>query len=166
MATNPTGLGGIQSVFSDDKMLLLEYNNADISAILGDVQPLFRDNKSQRIRIVFKCMYQRSKLKPSPMIWKPGFEPESFQTQIRFFVSYLTWCKYQERYKSYGSQSSIFSIAVRLQVRWSAQSLIQKALQAVKLTSCLHLVPRLMMSGDMPLLPLCSFMAWTGNTLL
>jgi len=46
MATNPTGLGGIQSVFSDDKMLLLEYNNADISAILGDVQPLFPDNKS------------------------------------------------------------------------------------------------------------------------
>jgi len=56
MATNPTGLEGIQSIFSDDKMLLLKYNNADISAVLGDVQTLFRDNKSYRMRPVFKCM--------------------------------------------------------------------------------------------------------------
>jgi hypothetical protein len=46
MTANPTGLGGIQTVLSDDKMLLLKYNNANISAILGDVQPLFPNNKS------------------------------------------------------------------------------------------------------------------------
>jgi hypothetical protein len=56
MATNTTGLGGIQTIFSDNKMLLLKYNNADISVILGDVQPLFPDNKSQGMRTVFKCM--------------------------------------------------------------------------------------------------------------
>ena len=46
MATNPTGLGGMQTILSDDKMLLLRYNNTAISAILGDVQPLFPNNKS------------------------------------------------------------------------------------------------------------------------
>jgi hypothetical protein len=46
MATNPTGLGGIQTIFSDDKIVLLKYNNTDISEIHGDVQPLFPDNKS------------------------------------------------------------------------------------------------------------------------
>jgi hypothetical protein len=46
MVTNPTGLGGIQTIFSGNKMLLLKYNNTDISAIFGDVQPLFPDNKS------------------------------------------------------------------------------------------------------------------------
>jgi hypothetical protein len=46
MAINPTRLGGIQTIFSDDKMLLLKHNNAAISAVLGDVQPLFPDNKS------------------------------------------------------------------------------------------------------------------------
>jgi len=45
MATNPTGLGGIQNIFSDDKMLLLKYNNTDIPAILGDVQSFLPDNK-------------------------------------------------------------------------------------------------------------------------
>jgi len=45
-AINPTGLGGIRTIFSDDKMLLLKYNNTDISAVLGDVQSLFPDNKS------------------------------------------------------------------------------------------------------------------------
>jgi hypothetical protein len=29
----------------------------------------------------------------------------------------------------------------------------------------LHVVPRLRMSGAVPLLPLCAFMVWTGQTL-
>jgi hypothetical protein len=40
-----------------------------------------------------------------------------------------------------------------------------KSDQAVNLTTYLHLVPRLKISGDMTLLPLYAFKAWTGNTL-
>jgi len=31
----------------------------------------------------------------------------------------------------------------------------------MKLTTALHSVPRLRMSGAVPLVPLCAFMAWT-----
>ena len=35
-----------------------------------------------------------------------------------------------------------------------------------RLTTHIHLVPRLRMSGAVPLLPLYAFMAWTGKTLI
>jgi hypothetical protein len=37
--------------------------------------------------------------------------------------------------------------------------------QEVKITTHLHLVLRLRMNGAIPLLPLYSFMVWTGKTL-
>jgi hypothetical protein len=46
-------------------------------------------------------------------------------------------------------------------VLWDRQSLLLNRY----LTTRLYQVPRLLMSGVVPLFPLCAFMAWTGKSL-
>jgi hypothetical protein len=84
------------------------------------------------------------------------------------------WCYWVVTGSYTGRDKVIFSSQIHPDQFWGPPSLLfcdywgsflAKSGRGVKLTTHLHLVPRLLMTGAITLLPLLAFMTWTGTNL-